>query len=190
MNVNPPTQVSFLTNGTQHTITVPTMKRLLDVLREDLGLTGTKEGCGEGECGACTVLLDGFPVDSCLVPVCQVDGSRIATVEGLAEPGPGPDSPPVLDGLQSAFLTAGGAQCGICTPGMLMAARAYLDDGGGPDEDAIREAIAGNLCRCTGYTKIIEAIALAARPGGGVADGGGSVGTGGWTGPGSATGLG
>ena len=132
------------------------MRRLLDVLREDLALTGTKEGCGEGECGACTVLLDGAPVDSCLVPVCQVDGATIATVEGLAP------RPETLDPLQQAFLETGGAQCGICTPGMLMAARAYLDAGGGPDDDAIREAIAGNLCRCTGYTKIVEAIARAA----------------------------
>ena len=129
-------------------------------MREDLGLTGTKEGCGEGECGACTVLLDGAPVDSCLVPVCQVDGAAIATVEGLATA-----IRPSLDPLQAAFLQAGGAQCGICTPGMLMAARAYLDAGGGPDDDAIREAIAGNLCRCTGYTKIVEAIALAAAGG-------------------------
>jgi len=137
------------------------------VLREDLALTGTKEGCGEGECGACTVLLDGAPVDACLVPVCQVDGADVRTVEGLAGPrGPadpaGPDPEPALDALQAAFLQTGGAQCGICTPGMLMSARAYLDAGGGPDEDAIREAIAGNLCRCTGYTKIFDAIALAA----------------------------
>src|SRR5204863_7494744 len=108
-------------------------------------------------------LLDGGPVDSCVVPVGQVDGATIATVEGLAEPSP---EGAVLDPLQQAFLEAGGAQCGICTPGMLMAARAYLDAGGGPDEGAIREAIAGNLCRCTGYTKIIEAIAMvAAGPG-------------------------
>jgi carbon-monoxide dehydrogenase small subunit len=160
------TRYTFVVNEAPVEVEVPGMRRLLDVLREDLGLTGTKEGCGEGECGACTVLLDGDPVDSCLVPVCQVEGSRVATVEGLAEPGPSDDGPPVLDDLQAAFLTAGGAQCGICTPGMLMAARAYLDDGGGPDEDAIREAIAGNLCRCTGYTKIIEAIALAAVAGG------------------------
>jgi carbon-monoxide dehydrogenase small subunit len=146
----------FTVNGAAVEVDVPGMRRLLDVLREDLALTGTKEGCGEGECGACTVLLDGAPVDSCLVPVCQVEGSRVATVEGLA---PGPAA---LDPLQTAFLERGGAQCGICTPGMLMAARAYLDAGGGPDEGAIRTAIAGNLCRCTGYTKIVDAIAIAA----------------------------
>ncbi len=156
----------FSVNTVPVEVNVPGMRRLLDVLREELALTGTKEGCGEGECGACTVLIDGRPVDSCLVPVCQVDGASVSTVEGLAKAGVSADAPPTLDGLQAAFLQAGGAQCGICTPGMLMAARAYLDDGGGPDEDAIREAIAGNLCRCTGYTKIIEAIALAARAGG------------------------
>jgi carbon-monoxide dehydrogenase small subunit len=150
----------FLVNGAPAEVDGSGMRRLLDVLREDLGLTGTKEGCGEGECGACSVLLDGQVVDSCLVPICQVEGRIVRTVEGLAlaarERGD-------LDTLQEAFLEHGGAQCGICTPGMLMAARAYLDAGGGPDEDAIREAIAGNLCRCTGYTKIIDAIALAAE---------------------------
>ncbi len=149
-------------NGTRVEVDVPGMRRLLDVLREDLALTGTKEGCGEGECGACTVLVDGRPVDSCLVPVCQVRGSDIRTVEGLAAPAADPGEPAALDPLQVAFLMTGGAQCGICTPGMLMAARAYLDSGGGPDADAIREAIAGNLCRCTGYTKIVEAIAIVA----------------------------
>lgn len=147
----------FEVNGAATEVDVPGMRRLLDVLREELALTGTKEGCGEGECGACTVLLDGAPVDACLVPVCQVDGATVRTVEGLAP------EPTQLDALQTAFLQTGGAQCGICTPGMLMSARAYLDAGGEPDEDAIREAIAGNLCRCTGYTKIIDAIALAAR---------------------------
>ena len=149
----------FVVNGEGVEVEAPGMRRLLDVLREDLALTGTKEGCGEGECGACTVLIDGAPVDSCLVPVCQVEGAAIATVEGLAEVSP---EGLVLDGLQQAFLDAGGAQCGICTPGILMAARSYLDAGGGTDEAAIREAIAGNLCRCTGYTKIVEAIAIAA----------------------------
>jgi aerobic-type carbon monoxide dehydrogenase small subunit (CoxS/CutS family) len=154
-------------NGTAVEVDVPGMRRLLDVLREDLALTGTKEGCGEGECGACTVLVDGAPVDSCLVPICQVAGAEVRTVEGLApvsagSVGGGHDH---LDQLQRAFLVTGGAQCGICTPGMLMAARAYLDAGGGPDEDAIRESIAGNLCRCTGYTKIVDAIALVASGG-------------------------
>ena len=158
----------FLVNAEPVELDVPGMRRLLDVLREDLGLTGTKEGCGEGECGACSVILDGEVVDACLVPVCQVDGRLVRTVEGLA-PRPADaadDAPRPLDDLQQAFLETGGAQCGICTPGMLMAARAYLDDGGTSDENAIREAIAGNLCRCTGYTKIVEAIARAAAPGG------------------------
>jgi carbon-monoxide dehydrogenase small subunit len=150
---------TFTVNGDPVAVEAPGMRRLLDVLREQLALTGTKEGCGEGECGACTVLVDGDPVDSCLVPVCQVEGTRVATVEGLAQASP---EGLVLDSLQQAFLEAGGAQCGICTPGMLMAARAHLDAGGGSDEDAIRTAIAGNLCRCTGYTKIVDAIAIAA----------------------------
>jgi carbon-monoxide dehydrogenase small subunit len=149
----------FFVNGDPVEVEVPGMRRLLDVLREDLGLTGTKEGCGEGECGACSVLLDGAVVDSCLVPVCQVDGVSVRTVEGLA----GGEQ---LGDLQAAFLETGGAQCGICTPGMLMAAEAFLAaqavEHADADDEAIREAIAGNLCRCTGYTKIIDAIALAA----------------------------
>jgi aerobic-type carbon monoxide dehydrogenase small subunit (CoxS/CutS family) len=149
----------FLVNGAPAEVEVPGMRRLLDVLREDLGLTGTKEGCGEGECGACSVILDGQVADACLVPVCQVDGHIVRTVEGLSlaarERG-------ALDALQEAFLERGAAQCGICTPGMLMAARAYLDAGGGAEEGPIREAIAGNLCRCTGYTKIVDAIAATA----------------------------
>jgi aerobic carbon-monoxide dehydrogenase small subunit len=156
------TAYQFTVNRTLVEVDVPGMRRLLDVLREDLALTGTKEGCGEGECGACTVLLDGAPVDSCLVPVCQVAGTSVLTVEGLSTARVISGEPAGLDALQRAFLLTGGAQCGICTPGMLMAGRAYLDAGGGPDELAIREAIAGNLCRCTGYTKIVEAIALAA----------------------------
>ncbi len=142
-------------------VAAPGMRRLLDVLREDLGLTGTKEGCGEGECGACTVLIDGAVAVSCLVPVCQVDGQSIRTVEGLG-PGPAAGGLPRLGSLQRAFLETGGAQCGICTPGMLMAGDAFLASGAPPTDEAIREAIAGNLCRCTGYTKIVEAIALAA----------------------------
>ncbi|HLY14961.1 MAG TPA: (2Fe-2S)-binding protein, partial [Candidatus Limnocylindrales bacterium] len=143
----------------------PGIRRLLDVLREDLGLTGTKEGCGEGECGACTVLLDGAVVDSCLVPISQVEGHAVRTVEGLAPRRPSVDEPATpadLNALQHAFLETGGAQCGICTPGMLMAGEAFLASGVAPTDDAIRTAIAGNLCRCTGYTKIIDAIALAA----------------------------
>jgi len=153
----------FLVNGEPAEVAVSGMRRLLDVLREELGLTGTKEGCGEGECGACSVLLDGAVVDSCLVPICQVDGHVVRTVEGLAAQA---DRGTGLSRLQQAFLEAGGAQCGICTPGMLMSAVAYLDHGGGADENAIREAIAGNLCRCTGYTKIVEAIAATAEAGG------------------------
>jgi carbon-monoxide dehydrogenase small subunit len=146
----------FTVNDDPVEVEVPGMRRLLDVLREDLALTGTKEGCGEGECGACSVLLDGAVVDACLVPICQVDGAALRTVEGLG-------AVDALNDLQAAFLQTGGAQCGICTPGMLMAAEAHLAGGGTADEDAIREAIAGNLCRCTGYTKIVEAIALAAK---------------------------
>ena len=149
----------FTVNGERALVDAPGMRRLLDVLREDLGLTGTKEGCGEGECGACSVLIDGVVVDACLVPVCQVAGRAVRTVEGLAPADR-------LSTLQHAFLETGGAQCGICTPGMLMAAQAYLEAGGSPVDEAIREAIAGNLCRCTGYTKIIEAIAVAANAGG------------------------
>ena len=148
-------------NGAAVETDAPGMRRLIDLLREDLALTGVKEGCGEGECGACTVIVDGDAVLSCLVPVCQLDGADIRTVEGLA-PAAGP-----LDTLQAAFLEAGGAQCGICTPGMLMAARVFLESGRPPTDEAIREAIAGNLCRCTGYTKIIDSIRLAAERGAG-----------------------
>jgi aerobic carbon-monoxide dehydrogenase small subunit len=164
------TAITFTVNGAPTEVDVPGMRRLLDVLREDLGLTGTKEGCGEGECGACSVLLDGALVDACLVPICQVDGADVRTVEGLgrrqqtaaADASTAVDD---LDLLQAAFLQTGGAQCGICTPGMLMAGHAFLASGAPPTDEAIREAIAGNLCRCTGYTKIVEAIALAAgRP--------------------------
>ncbi len=152
----PAASYRFTLNGELREVSVPGMRRLLDVLREDIGLTGTKEGCGEGECGACSVILDGMVVDSCLVPICQVDGSDVRTVEALADA-----ETMSLGPLQAAFLEHGGAQCGICTPGMLMAAQAYLDDGGSVDEDDIRGAIAGNLCRCTGYTKIIDAIEAA-----------------------------
>ncbi len=148
--------IGLQVNGDRVELHVPGMRRLLDVLREDLGLTGTKEGCGEGECGACSVLLDGAVVDACLVPICQVAGSSVITVEGLAHE-------ERLNVLQAAFLETGGAQCGICTPGMLMAGEAFIASGAEPTDDGIRQAIAGNLCRCTGYTKIIDAIALASR---------------------------
>ena len=164
---------AFTVNATPVEVDVPGMRRLLDVLREDLALTGTKEGCGEGECGACTVLLDGLPVDSCLVPVCQVEGATVATVEGLA---PGEWA---LDPLQTAFLETGGAQCGICTPGMILAAVSLLERTANPNAHEVREALAGNLCRCTGYMRIFEAVlnspelrraseaSRAAAPGGG-----------------------
>ena len=148
--------VTFQINGTAREVDAPPMKRVLDVLREDLRLTGTKEGCGEGECGACSIIVDGEVINSCLVPVCQVDGSNIITVEGLARDGR-------LDPLQQAFLECGGAQCGICTPGMLIAAKALLDSNKQPTRDEIKEAIAGNLCRCTGYVKIIDAIEQASN---------------------------
>ncbi len=147
---------SFQINGVEREIDAPPMKRLLDALREDLRLTGTKEGCGEGECGACSVIVDGEVINSCLTPVCQTQGAKIITVEGLARDGR-------LDPLQQAFLECGGAQCGICTPGMLIAARALLDTNPHPARDEIKEAVAGNLCRCTGYVKIIDAIEQAAK---------------------------
>ncbi len=146
----------FTVNGDPVEVSATGSRRLLDVLREELGLTGTKEGCGEGECGACSVLINGAVVDACLVPVSQADGTSVRTVEGLALDG-------TLGVLQQAFLETGGAQCGICTPGMLMAGEAFLASGAEASDENIREAIAGNLCRCTGYTKIVEAIALAAQ---------------------------
>ena len=149
-------KISFRLNGADVTVEAPPMKRLLDVLREELGLTGTKYGCGEGECGACTVRLDGEAVMSCLVPIVQAGGRELITVEALATRGS-------LSDLQQAFLEAGGAQCGICTPGMLMAAAAHIEGGGAVDEASLREALAGNICRCTGYTKILEAVVRAAR---------------------------
>ena len=134
----------------------PAFKRLLDVLREDFELTGTKEGCGEGECGACTVLLDGEPVNSCLVPVAQAEGSRVETVESLG-------ASSRLSPLQRSFLEEGGAQCGICTPGMLMTAVAHLRSGGSADPASVRTALAGNLCRCTGYQHIVAAVVETAK---------------------------
>ena len=150
-------RLRFELNGRRRSADVPPMKRLLDVLREDLRLTGAKEGCGEGECGACAVLVDGELVNSCLVAACQADGTKVRTVEGLE----GADGE--LHPIQQAFWEKGGAQCGICTPGMLMATVALLATHAHPGEAEIREGLAGNLCRCTGYVKIVEAVAAAAR---------------------------
>ena len=146
----------FNVNGSDRSAEVFPLKRLLDVLREDLQLTGSKEGCGEGECGACSVILDGELVNSCLIPACQAQGARVLTIEGLAQDGR-------LTPLQRAFIDRGGAQCGICTPGMIVAAHCFLESGKAPTDLNVREAIAGNLCRCTGYAKIVDAIQLAAR---------------------------
>jgi len=143
-------------NGKGRSVKGHPFKRLLDVLREDFGLTGTKEGCGEGECGACTVLLDGEVANSCLIPVCQVAGRRVETVESLG-------TPERLSVLQRAFLADGAAQCGICTPGMLMTSWAWVRGGGSADPAAIRDLLAGNLCRCTGYQHIVDAVADAVR---------------------------
>jgi aerobic carbon-monoxide dehydrogenase small subunit len=147
--------ITMRVNGESCTVTVPPMKRLLDVLREDLHLTGAKEGCGEGECGSCSVRMDGELVNSCLVPVLQAQGAEIQTVEGLAING-------ALHPLQECFLTCGGAQCGICTPGMLMAAAQLLERNPEPSMADIREGLAGNLCRCTGFMRIFESVLAAA----------------------------
>jgi len=151
-------KLTLMVNGTRHEVDVHPARRLLDVVREDLGLTGAKEGCGEGECGACTVLIEGKPVMSCLLPVCQVEGKAITTIEGLAP------SDGVLSTLQAAFAAHGGSQCGICTPGMILAAEAWLKAPGSAEN--VAEALAGNLCRCTGYTKIFEAVEAARKDGG------------------------
>ena len=148
--------VTLTVNGSLLTLEAPPASRLLDVLRERLGLTGTKEGCGEGECGACTVLLDGVPVNACLVAFGQCDGREVTTVEGLGNAAH-------LTPLQEAMVTEGGAQCGICTPGMLLSAEALLRERPLPTEPEIREAIAGNVCRCTGYQRIVNAVNEAAK---------------------------
>lgn len=148
--------ISLTVNGKKKAFRGAPFARLIDVLREDFRLTGTKEGCGEGECGACTVLLDGEPVNSCLIPVCSVAGRKVETVESLG-------APERLSGLQSSFLKCGGAQCGICTPGMLMTARHHLKSGGKADDASVRTALAGNLCRCTGYQDIVKSVLDAAK---------------------------
>ena len=147
-------ELNCTVNGTPHKLRVLPMARLLDVLRTGLRLTGTKEGCGEGECGACSVLLDGALVNSCLVPALQAEGARIKTIEGVA-------TDDQLHAVQRAFVECGGAQCGICTPGMVLAALSLLERTPDPTDADIRDGLAGNLCRCTGYTKIFEAVVRA-----------------------------
>jgi aerobic carbon-monoxide dehydrogenase small subunit len=147
---------AFTVNGELRSVVAPPMKRLLDVLRDELGLTGTKEGCGEGECGSCSVLMDGVLVDSCLVPVLQAEGTSIVTIEGLTRDEQWRE-------VQAAFLECGGAQCGICTPGMVLATVELLRKSALPTDVQIREGLAGNLCRCTGYMHIFKAVEEAAR---------------------------
>ncbi len=150
-------EINFTINEKQQTLHAYPLERLLDVIREQLHLTGTKEGCGEGECGACTVFINGEIVNSCLVPVAQVEGADIKTIEGIAL---GTDQ---LHAVQQAFIECGGAQCGICTPGMVMAAVDLLDRKPNPSEEDVRTGLAGNLCRCTGYMKIFESVVRACQ---------------------------
>jgi aerobic carbon-monoxide dehydrogenase small subunit len=149
-------EISITVNGERKQVHAYPMERLLDILRLELGLTGAKEGCGEGECGSCSVLIDGVLVNSCLVPILQAAGTNIVTIEGLS-------SEDKLHVLQEAFLQCGGAQCGICTPGMILAAAHLLNGNPSPTTEEIREGLSGNLCRCTGYGQIVEAVAEAAQ---------------------------
>jgi carbon-monoxide dehydrogenase small subunit len=153
---NQPAKVNCIVNGEARSLDAHPMERLLDVLREQLHLTGTKEGCGEGECGACSVFINGKIVNSCLVPVAQVDGADIRTIEGIA-------SDNQLHDVQQAFIESGGAQCGICTPGMVLAAVDLLERNPNPTDAEIRNGLAGNLCRCTGYMKIFESVVRACQ---------------------------
>jgi len=157
-DARPKVEINCTVNGALTTLHAFPMARLLDVLREDLRLTGTKEGCGEGECGACSVLIDNVLVNSCLVPVVQAEGTEIKTIEGIA-------SHEQLHAVQQAFISCGGAQCGICTPGMVIAAVNLLERNPNPNEAEIRNGLAGNLCRCTGYMKIFEAVVRACQKG-------------------------
>ncbi len=150
-------KISFILNGSEVSVAVEGHQRLIDVLRGPLGQTGTKEGCGEGECGSCTVIIDGRAVNSCLYPALEAEDKSVTTIEGLQ----GPKNE--LSVLQQAFVEEGAIQCGFCTPGMIMSAKALLDSNPKPSEEDIRDAIQGNLCRCTGYVQIIEAVKKAAR---------------------------
>ena len=150
------TQIHLTINGHTKTIEAPPMKRLLDVLREDMHLTGAKEGCGEGECGACAVILNGDLVNSCLIPILQADGAHITTIEGLA-------THQKLHPIQQCFLENGGAQCGICTPGMILATHHLLEKNPQPTLLQIQDALSGNLCRCTGYMRIFKAVEEASK---------------------------
>ena len=149
-------KVEFLLNGKKTTLEVPSHRLLLDLLRDGIGLTGTKEGCGTGDCGACTVFLNGKPVNSCLVLSGEIDGAELVTIEGLK-------SGPELHPVQKAFIEDGGVQCGYCTSGMLMMVKSLLDENLNPTEEEIRFALSGNLCRCTGYAKIVLAVNDAAK---------------------------
>ena len=148
--------IQLRVNGLDYRIEAWPMQRLLDVLRESLKFTGVKEGCGEGECGACSVLLEGSLVNSCLIPVCQAEGKSITTIEGLALTGE-------LHPVQQAFIDHAGTQCGFCTPGMIMAVTALLKSNPDPTEEEVRKSIGGNLCRCTGYIRILESVTKAAQ---------------------------
>jgi carbon-monoxide dehydrogenase small subunit len=149
-------EITLTVNGETERLEVESHRTLLQVLREDLDLTGTKDGCNRGECGACTVLFDGEPINACLILAVEADGHEVVTIEGLAQDG-------ALDSLQRAFINHNAVQCGFCTPGMIISARALLDRNPQPGETEIRQAIAGNLCRCTGYTRIVEAVQEAAE---------------------------
>ena len=150
-------EISFIINNQQMTLEVNGSMRLIDLIREQLGLTGTKEGCGEGECGACTVIVDGKAVNSCLYPALELEGRTLITIEGLLEE----DNKPSV--IQKAFMENGGVQCGFCSPGMIMSTKALLDTNNDPTDEDIRTVLLGNLCRCTGYVQIIDSVKSAAK---------------------------
>jgi len=150
-------EITFTLNGSEVTVEVQSHKRLIDILRDQLNLTGTKEGCGEGECGACTVIIDGRAMNSCLYPAVEVHGHSVTTIEGLVK------KDNELSEVPDAFVEKGGIQCGFCSPGMIMSTKALLDRNPDPTEDEIRDALLGNLCRCTGYVQIVESVKQAAK---------------------------